>query len=100
MKTLLSAPTLQDPEILQQINNLRQTDNFTNWYYLAREYTFVALVIAFTIVCLEAFWDGPWSLLWAAPLTMVAIILVGAAQHRIGSFTHEAAHYMLFKNRV
>ena len=29
---------LNDPEFLRQVNELRRTDNVTNWFYLAREY--------------------------------------------------------------
>ena len=50
--TTLSAlhPTeLSDPEVLRQVNALRHTDNVTNWFYLAREYAFLAAVIGLTI---------------------------------------------------
>jgi fatty acid desaturase len=85
---------------LTRLNELRQTDNYTNWFYLGREYLFLMLVIGGTVTLYECFWTGPWSLLWAMPLTVFAIVCVGAGQHRLATFGHEAAHYMLFKNRV
>src|SRR5262245_37018136 len=99
--TEIEAPrTINDPEIMRQNNALRRIDNWTNWYYLAREYLFLLLVIGGTIALYETFWTGPWSLLWAVPVTFVTVLCVGAVQHRLASFTHEAAHYMLFKNRL
>src|SRR5437016_7879231 len=92
-------PTFNDPEVLRQIHALRRTDNITNWYYLAREYFFLVAVIGATIALYDSFWDGPWSLAWALPLTCLAILCIGAGQHRLATLTHEAAHQMLFKNR-
>jgi len=41
--------SLNDPDILRQVNELRQTDNVTSWFYLAREYLFLGLVLGGTI---------------------------------------------------
>ncbi|MBM3996004.1 MAG: fatty acid desaturase [Planctomycetes bacterium] len=93
-------PTIDDPEIMRQVNELRQIDNSTNWYYLAREWVFIALVIAISVTLFQTFWDGWWSLVWAIPLTFATHLCIGASQHRLATLTHEAAHYMLFKNRL
>jgi fatty acid desaturase len=100
--TLTETPcrTISDPDILRQVNALRQTDNVTNWYYLAREYLFAAFVIGGAIALYENFWTGLWSLVWLLPMLFVANLCVGATQHRLATFTHEAAHYVLFHNRL
>ncbi len=94
------SPALNDPELLRQIHALRKTDNYTNWYYLAREYAFLALVIGTTITSYYVFDDLGISWAWKIPVTFVCIMAVGAGQHRISTLTHEAAHYMLFRNRL
>jgi fatty acid desaturase len=91
---------LSDPELLRQVNALRRTDNFTNWLYLAREYLFLATVIGLTIAFYYLLLATGFSLLWAIPVTLLAILCVGAGQHRLGAVTHEAAHYILFRNRL
>ena len=98
--TKARSSALNDPEFLGHVNQLRQTDNGTNWFYLAREYLFLAFVIGSTIYLYQQFWDGIDSLLWALPVTFLAILCVGAGQHRLASLGHEASHYMLFKNRL
>src|SRR5262249_57317511 len=92
--------TTQSPDLLRQVNALRKTDNLTNWYYLAREYLFLGLVVGGTIAFYEWLQAQGLSWWWAVPVTLVAITLVGAGQHRIATLTHEAAHYMLFRNRL
>jgi fatty acid desaturase len=91
---------LHDPEFLRQVNALRHIDNLTNWLYLAREYAVLAAVIGLTIASYYWLLAHDASLLWAVPITAVTILCVGAIQHRLGSLTHEAAHYMLFRDRL
>jgi fatty acid desaturase len=91
---------LNDPELLRQVNLLRKTNNVANWYYLAREYLFLAAVVGGTIWSYYFLFDRGRSLFWSLPLTIGCIICVGAGQHRLATLTHEAAHYMLFRNRL
>ncbi len=94
------ATPLNDTNLIRRVNVLRQIDNRTNWLYMAREYLFLGLVVGLTL------WFYHWritaglSWLWDVPLTVVAIVLVGAGQHRLSTLAHEASHYMLFRNRV
>lgn len=90
---------LNDPEMIRRVNALRQIDNWTGWVYLAREYFLLAAVIGTAIVFHQWLLVAGHSWLWAIPVAGVAIGLVGAGQHRLVTLTHEAAHYMLFKNR-
>jgi fatty acid desaturase len=86
--------------LLRRVNALRKIDNLTNWFYLAREYAFLGLVIALTIAFYEtrAGWGLAW--IWNVPVTVLAVVLVGAGQHRLTTLAHEASHYMLFRNRL
>jgi fatty acid desaturase len=94
-----STRQLNDPEIIRRVNGLRRTDNRTNWFYLAREYLFLGSVVGLTIAFyqLREGWGLHW--LWNVPVTLVSIFLIGAGQHRLSTLTHEASHYMLFRNR-
>jgi fatty acid desaturase len=89
-----------DPEIVRQVAALRQPDNLTNWFYLVREYLLLAAVISPTIALWVHLpgWGLSWA--WAVPVAVVAILCVGAGQHRLATLTHEAAHYVLFRNRL
>jgi fatty acid desaturase len=95
-----SSLSLNSPELLRRVKELRQTDNRRGWLYLAREYLFLTAVVgaAITFVHLLEFYG--WSWVWAIPVTLLTVILVGAGQHRLVTLTHEAAHYMLFRHRL
>src|SRR5438105_1358200 len=99
---LSSAPAaeMSTQELQRRVNDLRCIDNWTNWYYLAREYLFLAAILGLTILFYErrAEWNLPW--LWNVPVTLAAIALSGASQHRLATLGHEAVHYMLFRNRI
>jgi len=77
---------------------LRRIDNGTNWFYLAREYLFVALALAGPLLFYHyrSAWDLAWG--WNIPVTLAGILAVGACQHRLTTLGHEASHYMLFRN--
>ncbi|HLN28141.1 MAG TPA: fatty acid desaturase [Gemmataceae bacterium] len=91
---------IRSPEIIRQVNVLRRPDNVTNWFYLAREYLFVASVIGLTIAFYHyrATWGIPAA--WNILVTLAAIVLIGAGQHRLTTLGHEASHYMLFRHRL
>ena len=92
--------SFNDPQIQRQVNSLRQTDNISSWFYLAREYAWLVLIIGPTLFFYDWLSTAGHSWLWAIPVTVLAIILVGAVQQRLATLTHEAAHYMLFHNRL
>jgi fatty acid desaturase len=90
---------LNSPELLRRVNALRRTDNWTNWFYLLREYLYLGGVVALAItfyLCREG-WGLHW--LWNVPVSLLAITLIGAGQHRLTTLGHEASHYILFRNR-
>jgi fatty acid desaturase len=91
--------TLQDPGLKAALQDLRRTDNVTNWYYLLRTYAYLTAVISGTL------WFYSWqagaglSWWWNVPVTLLAIMLVGAGQHQLTGLSHEASHHILFRNR-
>jgi len=103
MTATMHEPVFEDltsPAVQRRINALRATDNVTNWVYLAREYLCLGLAIGLAIAFIhyrEA-WGLSW--LWNIPVSLLAIFLVGAGQHRLSTLGHEASHYMLFRNRL
>jgi fatty acid desaturase len=97
--TAAPAKELNSPDIQQRVRALRRTDNWTNWYYLAREYFFLAVPIVSAILFYQNYeaWGLHW--LWNIPVTVLAITIIGGCQHRLTTLAHEASHYMLFRNR-
>src|ERR1700674_113465 len=88
----LSSPkskSLKDAELKERLQALRQTDNYTNIYYFARTYLYFTLVIGATI----AFYYLGLAWWWNVPVTIVAIVLIGAGQHQLSALTHEGAHH-------
>src|SRR5208283_3383172 len=96
----VSVKQLNSPELQRRINALRTIDNFTNWLYLAREYLFFVLIIGPTIFFYQNYAEWGLSWWWNVPLTLVAVVLIGACQHRLTNLAHEASHYMLFHHRL
>src|SRR5262245_8682387 len=94
------ATRLNDSGLIRRVNALRQIDNRSNWIYLVREYLFLGLVVGLTLWFYHWRIDSGLSWLWDVPVTVTAIVLVGAGQHRLSTLAHEASHYMLFRNRV
>lgn len=93
------AKALSDPALKAALQELRRTDNVTNWLYLLRTYLYLALVIGGAVWFFEARAElgVPW---WAnVPVALLAVVLVGAGQHQLTGLAHEGSHYILFRNR-
>jgi fatty acid desaturase len=78
---------------------LRRVDNVTNLLYLAMEYLSLFLVIGGTVLFAEINRTSGYSRLWSVPVFAIAIVLIGAIQHRLAGLGHEASHYCFMKNR-
>ncbi|MBI3823663.1 MAG: fatty acid desaturase, partial [Planctomycetes bacterium] len=100
MATAVQTPptmaSLSDPRIKEKLQELRQTDNVTNLFYLVRVYLYLTLVIAAT---LWFYAINDVSLWLDVPITIVAIFLIGAGQHQLTGLAHEASHHILLRNR-
>ncbi|MGO9598557.1 MAG: fatty acid desaturase family protein [Isosphaeraceae bacterium] len=88
-----------DRDLQHQIMQLRRIDNITNLICLAIEYVLLAGVIGGAIFFSES--RAGWGLSWGCnvPVFLIAIVLVGALQHRLAGLGHEASHYTFLKNR-
>jgi fatty acid desaturase len=95
-----SAPkTLKDAALKETLQELRQTDNWRNAFYLLRTYVYLALVIGSAVAfdLSRPAWGLGWW--WNIPVAIVAIVMVGAGQHQLSALAHEAVHHILFRNR-
>ncbi len=83
-----------------EMQALKARDNFTNIAYIALPWTIMLLTIAGTVAgftyVIEQGWQG-WE--WLVPLSLAAIVIMGASQHQLGGIIHEGTHYTLFSNR-
>jgi fatty acid desaturase len=94
-----AVPFLRDPAFRQLLQDVRQTDNRTNWLYIARSWLILLVVLAAAVAGLEwvAYSGVGWG--WAIPIVVVSAIFVGAGQHHLGVLGHEGSHRTLFRNR-
>ncbi len=95
----LSERTLMGPELKAALQQLRRTNNRTNWYYLLRTYLFLTLVIGGTVWFYDYREEADLSFWWNIPVTLFAIVLIGAGQHQLSGLAHEGVHHILFRNR-
>src|SRR2546423_8720505 len=94
--SVINPPTvasLADPRIKERLQALRQTDNFTNIWYFLRVYLFLILVIGGTLWFYHLQVTEGWSWFWNIPVTLVAIVLIGAGQHQLTGLAPEALHH-------
>jgi fatty acid desaturase len=96
VQTPATIDSLSDARIKEKLQELRQTDNYTNIYYLVRTYVYFAVVIGGAVWFYTV---NDWSFWLNVPVTLLAIVLVGAGQHQLTGLAHEASHHILFKNR-
>src|SRR5438552_2720377 len=92
--------SLRDPRLKEMLQDLRRTDNVTNIYYFIRIYLYFAVVIGVTIWFYHESAALGLSWWYSVPVTLLAIVLVGAGQHQLTGLAHEASHHILFKNRL
>ncbi len=92
-------PALPYLELQGQIMRLRMLDSCTNLVCLVREYLCLTLIIGGTVAWAEARTRWGSSPLWNIPVFLLAIVLIGAVQHRLAGLGHEASHYTFMKHR-
>ena len=80
---------VSDREIIRRVNALRKTDNLTNWFYIAREYLFLGSVIALTIAFYNYHAELGLGWQWDVPVTLLAVVLLGAGQHRLTTLSRQ-----------
>jgi fatty acid desaturase len=92
--------TLQDPRLKEVLQDLRRTDNVTNLWYILRTYLFLVAVIGGALWFYSYQASAGLSFWWNVPVTLVAVVLIGAGQHQLTGLAHEASHHILFRNRL
>ena len=83
----------------EEVLALKARNNVTNWLYLARIYLVIAASVAGAVWVISSARADELSWWLAVPLTLVAIVAIGASQHQFGGVIHEGTHFMLFANR-
>src|SRR5438552_656054 len=91
--------SLADPALKALLQDLRRTDNVTNWLHLAGVYLYLAAVIGPAVWFFENRETLEVSWWWNVPVALAAIVLVGAGQHRLSGLAHEGSHHILFRHR-
>jgi fatty acid desaturase len=99
-KVVPQALSLKGPELKLELQRLRQTDNLTNCYYILRTWVLLALAIGGAVAFYQYQASAGISFWWNVPVTILAIVCIGAGQHQLAGAGHEAVHHILFKNRV
>lgn len=82
-----------------EVRSFKARDNWTNWRYLALNWTVVGVTLWGAITAEEALTAHGLSLWWMVPIAALAIVIMGASQHQLGGAIHEGSHYQLFANR-
>ena len=91
MATAAAAPpkSLQDPELKEKLQQVRQTDNVTNIYYVLRTYLYLAAVIGGTLCFYWLQQSEGLSWWWNVPVTLVAIVPTPIVASPAGIVEHE-----------
>jgi len=83
----------------ETIAELRKLDNTTNVRFIAGTWAVIAITVGLATWCYSAFLAGDIAFWWTVPVTIVAALVIGAAQHQLGGIVHEGTHFLLFKDR-
>jgi fatty acid desaturase len=92
--------TRQAAGLQAELRRLRRVDNLTNLGYIAGEYICLAIVMATAILFAESRASFGLAWTWNLPVFGLAVVLIGAIQHRLAGLGHEAGHYTLLRNKL
>ncbi len=81
------------------IRALKERDNYTNFFYIAFVYSVITLTVLVTVLSYNWVAEQGLGWWWNTPMTVLAVIILGASQHQLGGIIHEGTHYILFSNR-
>lgn len=94
-----TSPFLRDPAFRQLLQDIRQTNNWSNWFYVLRSWLILAVILTAAVLGLDSILQAHIGWAWAIPLVLISAIFVGAGQHHLGVLGHEGSHRTLFRNR-
>lgn len=83
----------------RDIRSLKARDNLTNLGYILHVYVIMAVTLMVTIWSYYEVAASGLAWWWNAPMTILAVIVIGASQHQLGGIIHEGTHYILFADR-
>lgn len=83
----------------EAIRELKRRDNTTNFAYIGFVYFVIVATLSVTIWSYGRVADAGLGWWWNIPLTLIAIVIIGASQHQFGGIIHEGTHFILFENR-
>jgi fatty acid desaturase len=92
-------PRFSDVALNDAIMRLRVVDHVTNLGFLAFEYICLATVIGGAVGYRHWRIAAGHSWVWDMPVVALAVVLIGAIQHRLAGLGHESAHYTLLRNK-
>jgi fatty acid desaturase len=83
----------------EEINALKERDNWTNFKHIGFIYLIIVCTIGGTYWSISQISAAglPWW--YDIPIAVIAIAAIGACQHQFGCVVHEGTHYILFRNR-
>ena len=82
------------------IQQLRRTDNVTNWWYIAGTHLYLVAVISAAVGFDLWRQSAGQSWLVSVPAFAAAIVLIGVGQHHLSGLAHEGSHHILFRDRT
>jgi len=91
--------SLKSQALKEEIQELSRTDNHTNFLHLAGVYLFIALGFAIAFGFYHYQSTNGLSFWWNIPVTVLVMVWMGVAQHRLGGLAHDGLHHLMFKNR-
>ncbi|CFX08695.1 Fatty acid desaturase [Candidatus Filomicrobium marinum] len=83
----------------EEIQALKARDNVTNFRYIAGIYAVIIGTAVITIWAYQSYAAGALAFAWLIPITILAVLAMGASQHQLGGVIHEGTHYILFADR-
>lgn len=88
----------QQVRVGRLLRSYRTPNNIRNWQYLGFDLLTLTLLICISVILCERHVELGLSLFLVTPLVAVAIVLIGAVQHRLAGLGHEGSHHVLFRN--
>src|SRR5262245_23582969 len=98
--TEVRAADLTWDEVYPRVSRLLRPNARASVRYIAQEWAMLAVVLVGAVWALTAWRAGELSILIFLPIAIIAIVVVGALQHRLSGLGHEGCHWSLFKNKL